>query len=536
MARTSAWRAILLVLTACAHAPELPETGPVQVDVLSFNDFHGRLLPGSDRIGGAAELAAMVEAHRTPSSIVVSAGDLVGASPLISSYFHDEPTVEVMNALGLDILGIGNHEFDEGVAELRRIQRGGPHPSLQATDAGFSGSKFRYLSANTVDGNGNLLFDPHHVVDVQGVPVGFIAVTLKGTKNIVPPVLGDIEFLDEAEAVAKWARDLQQRGVEAIIVLLHEGGYQDGGPNDCKNFRGPAMDIVARLPSAVDVVLAGHTHQTFVCRSEEGPWVASGGAYGRYLTKVGLTISRRTRDVVDRSVRNIEVSDVGGTPEVAEIVERYQREVASIADREVGTVETPVLRDPVGTGESPLGSVIADAQRRATKADLAFMNLGGIRDDLGQGKPDVNYGDLFRIQPFDNLLVTKRFTGEQVLQILEAQWGGTTEHGLFQVSETLRYCYAPEAPRGRKVVRDSVSIRGRALDPQAVYVVALNSYLAQKPPFNRGRAPAVYGKDVDALVAYVEAKSPVEPPALGRICQSSRETTVGARAPASNQR
>jgi 5'-nucleotidase len=502
----------------------------VQVDVLAFNDFHGRLDPGADGLGGAAELAALIQRQRTERSIVVSAGDLVGASPLVSSHFHDEPTIEVMNAIGLDLLGVGNHEFDEGIAELRRLQRGGPHPSLQSTSAGFSGSQFRYLSANTVDGTGSLMFDPYHVVEVDGVPVGFIAATLQGTKTIVPPVLGDIAFLDEVEAISRWVRVLEERGVHTIVVLLHEGGWQTGGPNDCTSFRGPALQITEQLPDTVDVVLAGHTHQAYVCRVEDGRWLASGGAYGRYLTRLRLTVSRETKDVAEVVIENLPVDGKAGrSPKVSKIVSRYEQRVAPIAGRPVGEVGRPVLRDPEPSGESPLGSVIADAQRRATKADLAFMNLGGIRDDLGQGARNVRYGDLFRIQPFDNLLVTKRFTGSQLLEILEAQWGGTDEHGLFQISSTLEYCYAPDAPPGAKVVAESVRVRGRALDPDAVYVVALNSYLAQKPPFNRGRAPAVYGKDVDALVAYVRERSPVEPPSPGRICRQPGSTARASR-------
>ncbi|MEM6366856.1 MAG: bifunctional metallophosphatase/5'-nucleotidase [Myxococcota bacterium] len=513
----------LLLLLSCAHGSP-PTEGTTQLELLSFNDFHGRLFSDASGQGGAAAMAAAIKRMRTDASLLVSAGDLVGASPLVSSHFHDEPTIQVMNEIGLDMLGVGNHEFDEGLAELLRLQRGGAHPSLEGTKRGFGGSQFRYLSTNTLDAEGELVFEPYHIVDVDGVQVAFLAATLEGTKDIVPPVLGDVEFLDEADSITQWVDVLKERGVEAFVVLLHEGGWHEGGPNECDRLYGPVVDVVDRLPQEIDVVLAAHTQQTFVCPRED-LLLASGGGYGRWITRVKLELSKATGDVVSARAENVPVlAKDGEDPRVAAIVQSYAERVEPIAARGVGLIAAPIRRDPIRTGESPLGSVIADAQRAATKADLAFMNLGGIRDDLGLEKDAVTYGDLFRIQPFDNRLVTKEYTGREILQILEAQWGGTNEHGLFQVSETLTYCYRPNGMPGAKIEAASVKVRGRQLEPDATYVVALNSYLAQKPPFDRGRGAVVHGKDVDALVDYVRTRTPLSPPAIGRICRQDGNT------------
>jgi 5'-nucleotidase len=509
----------LLLILSCAHAPGPREEGTTELDLLSFNDFHGRLYPDASGQGGAAALAAALARMRTDASLIVSAGDLVGASPLVSSHFHDEPTIQIMNEIGLDILGVGNHEFDEGLRELLRLQRGGAHPSLESTNRGFSGSQFRYLSTNTLDADGELVFDPYHIVEVDGVQVAFLSATLEGTKDIVPPVLGDVHFLDEADAIARWVDVLKERGVEAFVVLLHEGGWQEGDANQCERLYGPVVGVVDRLPQEIDVVLAGHTHQAYLCDRDD-LLLASGGAYGHWITRLKLRMSKETGDVVSVSAQNIPVFVKDGEdPQVAAIVDGYAKRVEPIAQQDVGRIAEPIRKDPVRTGESPLGSVIADAQRAATKADMAFMNLGGIRDDLGLEKRAVTYGDLFRVQPFDNRLVTKRYTGREILQILEAQWGASTEHGLFQVSETLTYCYRPDAMPGAKIDSGTVKIRGRRLEPDATYVVALNSYLAQKPPFDRGRGAVVHGKDVDALVDYVKAQTPLAPPSIGRICR-----------------
>jgi len=509
---------LLLLILSCAHGPS-PKEGTTALDLLSFNDFHGRLYPDASGQGGAAALAAALWRMRTDTSLIVSAGDLVGASPLVSSHFHDEPTIQVMNAIGLDILGVGNHEFDEGLRELLRLQQGGAHPSLESTQRGFGGSQFRYLSTNTLNAQNELVFDPYHIVEVDGVQVAFLGATLEGTKDIVPPVLGDVHFLDEADSIAQWVDVLKERGVEAFVVLLHEGGWQEGEPNECERLYGPVVDVVDRLPQEIDVVLAGHTHQAYVCPRDD-LLLASGGAYGRYVTKLKLQLSKKTKDVLRATAENVPVwAKDGEDAEVKAIVASYAEQVEPIAQRDVGRIAQPIRRDPSRTGESPLGSVIADAQRAATKADLAFMNLGGIRDDLGLEKRAVTYGDLFRIQPFDNRLVTKRYTGREILQILEAQWGASTEHGLFQVSATLTYCYRPDGMPGAKVEPTTVKVRGRQLEPDATYVVAMNSYLAQKPPFDRGRGAVVHGKDVDALVDYVKTKTPLAPPVIGRICR-----------------
>lgn len=506
---------LLLALVGCAGTQQVARE-PISLHILSFNDFHGRLLPDAKGRGGAAQMAQVIRTRMGPDSLLVSPGDLVGASPLISGHFHDEPTIEIMNALGLHVFAIGNHEFDEGIDELLRLHRGGPHPSGEATDAQFAGSRFRYLAANSVWEDGRTLFEPYEVRDVKGIPVGFIGLTLEGTAEMVAPSLDGLHFEDEVETTERYVAELQAQGVEAVVLLLHEGGHHDGGPNDCRSLSGPVVDIVKRLPKAVDLVLSAHTHQAYVCRVDGLP-VVSGGAYGRFVTEAHVELSPRTRDVVSVQVQNLPVyAEQPRDPQIASIVQRYQTRIARIAERKVGDVVTDIPREPFDTGESLLGSIIADAQREATEADLAFMNLGGIRDDLVRGP--ATYGQLFRIQPFDNQMVTLQFSGSELIDILQGQWTVEGEFGLFQISNTLQYCWDPAKPNGQKIDESSVRVRGEALDPERTYVVAVNSYLARKSPFNRGRHPTIHLKDVEAFERWVQAQSPLQPPEPGRIC------------------
>jgi 5'-nucleotidase len=253
---------------------DTPEPQEVKLRILAINDFHGNIATSSDAFGGVGRvdyLAANIAAARAgaDNSVFVSAGDLIGASPLISALFHDEPTIEAMNLMGLDFNGVGNHEFDKGPAELSRMQQGGPHP--EADDMGgepFSGAGFQFLAANVIDDStGSTIFPPYAVRGFQGIEVAFIGLTLEGTPRIVARsgVTG-LSFLDEAETVNSLVPRLREEGIEAMVVLVHQGGFSDGGRNDCgAGLDGPIAEVVARLDPAVDLVIAGHTNDEFVC-------------------------------------------------------------------------------------------------------------------------------------------------------------------------------------------------------------------------------------------------------------------------------
>jgi len=520
--RNLRWAGLLGVgVVACATtAPApAPRTKVLPLRLLSFSDFHGRLLPDDDGHGGAARLAGLIERHRDDDTLVVSPGDLVGASPIVSAHFSDEPTIEVMNRIGFDLFAVGNHEFDEGYEELLRLRDGDP-------ESGFEGSDFPYLGANIHLGDGEPVFEPYRVIDHDGVPVAFIGLTLEETAEIVAPDLGSVRFADEVQTVERYVRELGAKGIEAFVILLHEGGWQAGGPNECVDFEGPVRAIVEAMPDAVDVVLSGHTHQSYVCEID-GKLVTAGGSNGRLLTRIDLELSPRTKDIVRSSAKNLPVDAAAPEhPEVAHYVDEVSRRIEQVARRVVGRTAEPLSRDPLETGESLLGSFIADAQRAATEADVAITNLGGIRSDLGTGGSEVTFGDLFRVQPFGNRMVVIEMTGRELVYMLESQWEEVGERGVYQVSSSLQYCWSEPGPTGSRILESTVRIGGERLDPDALYTLALNSYLANKPPFAAAPRRTVEGSDVEALERFVEKRSPIAPPEPGRICRAPGPTTA----------
>ena len=301
---------------------EAGTSGPqeVQLRILAINDFHGNIATSSDRFGGVGRadyLAANIAHARAgaENSVFVSAGDLIGASPLISALFQDEPTILAMNLMGLDFNGVGNHEFDEGPAELSRMQQGGPHPNTDDNDGEtFKGADFQFLAANVVDDRtGNTLFPPYGIRDFQGIKVAFIGLTLQGTPGIVARsgVTG-LTFLDETETVNALVPQLRAQGIEALVVLVHEGGFSDGGMNDCgTGLEGPIARVVARLDPAVDLVIAGHTNDEFVCEVG-GKWVTMADNAGRLFTVIDATLRRDTGDLTVERASNLPNSQDGG--------------------------------------------------------------------------------------------------------------------------------------------------------------------------------------------------------------------------------
>ncbi|MGY1594867.1 bifunctional metallophosphatase/5'-nucleotidase, partial [Geodermatophilus sp. SYSU D00708] len=446
----------LVALGVGVVAPAGAAPPPVEVQLLALNDFHGNLEPPSGSGGrvqtgvnadgtpqtvdaGGAEylatqLADLAEQQREDNTITVAAGDLIGASPLLSAAFHDEPTIESLGLAGLDYASVGNHEFDEGSAELLRIQDGGCHPVDGCADGTpYEGADFQYLSANAfVTETGEPLLPPYAVHRVQGVDIGFIGMTLEGTGAIVSAEgTAGLEFRDEVETANRLAAELQSQGVEAIVVLLHEGGAQTGenawDVNGCTGLTGPVVDIAAGMDDAIDVVLSGHTHQAYNCEID-GKLVTSGSSFGRLVTDVDLTLDRATGDVLTAAAENVIVRrDVAADPAQTALIARYREALGPIASEVVGTAAVDLTRtqEPLLDGaESALGNVIADAQLAATDdeagAVAAFMNPGGVRADLLAG--EVTYEEAFTVQPFANNLVTLDLTGAQLQCLLEQQF------------------------------------------------------------------------------------------------------------------
>lgn len=547
--------AALLALAGCATAPQpappaptapAAATGPVRLRLLALNDFHGNLKPppGGVRVadpadpqrritipaGGAAHLATLLDTLRADASnhVFVAAGDLVGATPLLSSLFRDEPTVEALNLMGLALSAMGNHELDRGPADLLRLQNGGCHPTDGCKGPQpYAGARFQYLAANTVvQATGKTLFPPYALRSFQGIPVAFIGVTLKGTAAIVTPSgTAGLRFGDEADAVNALVPELQRQGVQAMVLLIHEGGLPTGEYNECPGISGAIVDINKRLHKAVDVVLSGHTHRSYNCVLEGRP-VTSAGSYGTLLTQMDLVLDPVTRDVSSAKAQNhiVATEKFAPHPKLAELVATYERLVKPLAQRPVTRLGAAFSTRANDAGDSPLGNLIADAQLAATRAagaQVAFMNPGGVRAPLGgEGKLDVVYEDVFSVQPFYNQLVTLTISGEQLMQLLERPLSGARARPLHH-SRGLTYTWDAARPAGQRLLRETVRLDGRPVTPDQAVRVTANNFIADGGDNinvlrqGRDRQPGLI--DVDALENYLKANPGLAPDAAPRI-------------------
>ena len=459
---------------------------------------------------------------------MTSSGDLIGASPLLSALFHDEPTIEAFNRLGLELNAVGNHEFDEGSDELERMQYGGCHPVDGCQDGdGFDGASFRFLAANVVrSSTGQTIFPPYAIKQFDGVKVGVIGMTLQGTPEIVTPSgVAGLEFRDEADTVNALVPELKRQGVETIVVLLHEGGAQAGLLNSCTGIAGVVVDIVRRTSPEVDAFLTGHTHQAYNCVID-GRVVTSASSFGKLLTDVDLTIDRATGEATRISANNVVVTrDVAKDPAQSAIVDKYRALSAPLASRVIGTTSAAITRDVTPAGESSLGDVIADSQLESTVpigfggAQIAFMNPGGIRADVDAGP--VTYAEAFTVQPFGNTLVTLSLTGAQIERMLKQQWQSPTLTRILQPSRGFSYSFDPARPIGDRVNPASLRLGGVPIDPAATYRVTVNNFLADGGDgftvLREGASRLGGALDLDALAAYFAAHSPVAPGARDRI-------------------
>ncbi|MEW2448832.1 bifunctional metallophosphatase/5'-nucleotidase [Streptomyces parvulus] len=542
------------------------------VQLLSFNDLHGNLEPpagSSGRVtevqpdgttktvdaGGAEYLATHLREARKGNrySVTAAGGDMVGASPLLSGLFHDEPTIEALNQLDLDVTSVGNHEFDEGAKELARLQKGGCHPTEGCyTDKRFKGADFPYLAANVLDEKTRKpILKPYWVWKKNGVKVGFIGVTLEGTPNIVSAEgVKGLSFKDEVETINKYAKELQRQGVKSIVALIHEGGfpastsynYDCDAPGAGDGVSGPIVDIAKNITPQVDALVTGHTHNAYVCTIPDPAgkprMVTSAASFGRLYTDTTLTYDRRTGDIARTSVKSanhVVTRDVPKAPDMTRLIDKWGTLAAPIGNRAVGHISADVSRD--GT-ESPLGDLIADAQlaygrSQDPETDLALMNPGGIRAPLtyaasgAEGDGVVTYAEGFTVQPFANTVNLKDYTGAQLVQVLKEQVSGPNEAApkILQISSGLTYTLDLAKTGADRVVADSIRLNGAPLDPSATYRVASNSFLAGGgdgfPTLNQGANELVGADDLAALEQYLTANSsatdPIEPPAADRI-------------------
>ena len=507
--------------------PATAQQGTIKAKIVGFNDFHGNLqspgtfgrntgVPSAERppVGGADYLAGYVAQVKAANrhTAIVGAGDFIGATPLISALFFDEPAVETLNRIGLDFIAVGNHEFDRGSAELKRLQSGGCKLTNGLTDPNscrgaevgtpvpFEGARFQWLSANVIEkATGKPLLPPVGIRRFGTASVAFIGMTLEGTPGIVTPTgVAGLEFKDEAETVNALVPKLRRAGIEAIVVLLHQGGFQGGAGNN-SDINGCVGDlagselagIVARLDNAVDLVISGHTHAAYNCSAttlDNGTTarptglpnatgrlvpVTSASAFGRVLTEVDIEIDRRTKDIVavrplnrlvDRTLAGVKPDE-----KVKAIVDAYNLLQAPLANSVIGAITQDLPNTANAAGEQPAGLMIADAQLAATQpaalggAVMAFMNPGGVRNPgflfagsaAGEGNGNITYGEAFTVQPFGNSLVTMTLTGQQLKDLLEQQFPGCLGQGtrrILQISNGVRYSVSESAAPCSKVV------------------------------------------------------------------------------------
>jgi 5'-nucleotidase len=538
-----------LAFCAFASSSTAQSPAPVELRILAINDFHGNLKPppGGIRIddpadkgkkvmfpaGGAEHMATLVKQLRDghKNNVFVAAGDLIGASPFLSAMFHDEPTIESLSLMGLAISAVGNHEFDEGKDELLRMQNGGCHKEDGCKGPHrFEGAKFHYLAASTfLKESVKTLFPPYEIRTFDGIPVAFIGLTLKGTPEIISPAAAaGLEFRDEADTVNALVPELKAKGVEAIVVLIHEGGYPTGNYNECPAISGAIVDIVKKFDKAVDVVISGHTHQAYICEID-GRLVTSADKFGTLVTAIDLKLDPVTRDVISAKAGNTIVrTSLAKDPEQTALIESYEKVAAPIANRRGGTITATLSRVPNLTGESVLGDVVADAQLAATQsaanggAVMAFTNPGGIRTDIVMKDGGaVSYADAFAAQPFRNRLVTLTLTGAQIREMLEQQWRDPARPRILQVSKGISYSWDATKPYGEHVDAASIKLNGAAIEPAKNYRVTVNDYLALGGDgfvlLKDGGAPQYGIYDDEALFGFFGANSPVTPGAPTRI-------------------
>jgi len=535
----------------------------IRLQVLGINDFHGHLertTPGSidgTPAGGAeflaAKLAQLRQGHKF--SLTVAAGDLIGGSPAFSGLFHDEPAVESLNAMKLDVSSVGNHEFDEGVTELLRMQQGGCHPvdGCYFPDAPYAGADFKWLAANVFsEATGQTPLPPYWIKRVNNVDVAFIGMTLEATDTLVAAAgIQGWRFADEAETANALVPILKAQGVEAIVVLLHEGGSQTPPPGDinaCAGISGPIVAINNALDPAIDAIVTGHTHLPYNCRLSDPAGqpriVTSAYSFGRVVSELNLVLDKRTKDVrrhLSTATNHLVDQTLAPDPLQTAILAKWQPLYEAAGNTPVGTITASILRggDPPGSDrgvESAAGNLVADAQLWATSAglaDVAFMNPGGVRSDLtypesaGEGDGVVTYGEAFTFQPFGNTLITYPMTGAQIVAVLQEQCqpaGSSRPILLLGVSTGFTYDLATTVDAGvcTSIAVSNVRLHGVPLDLAATYRVTVNNFLADGGDsfgtFATITAPRLDGgNDLQALVNYLGTFSPVAPPPTDRV-------------------
>ncbi|WP_156840687.1 bifunctional metallophosphatase/5'-nucleotidase [Novosphingobium aquimarinum] len=559
--------ALAIFVAACAtpqtalRSPDQANTEPVEVGLIAINDFHGALEPPKAAVmapdgmggqivvpaGGAAWLASAVDSIKAKhaNTVVVAAGDLTSASQIASSLYLDEPAVGVMNRIGLEFNAVGNHEFDRGQAELKRLQNGGCDKHTTRAPCAiepFPGANFKYLSASTFTADGKTLFPATGIKSfgegARKVTIGFVGLSLKGVPLLVSAdAVRGLTFGDEADAINRAVPLLKAQGADAVVVLIHQGGRTTGqNPNGCDGLSDEIVPILDRLDPRVDVVVSGHTHWSYVCEyagaGRTSPLLlTSAGVYGELVTDITLTIDPATDRVLSKQAQNVIVQSEGYSggrgvventdrvprfaprADVAAYVGKYVAAARAFADAPIGKLSGPAEKPgslQANTG-GVLGNLIADAQLAATQSEgavIACTNPFGIRAAfVPTADGSVSFGQAYAVQPFNNQLMTMTVTGEQIRAAFEE---GLDDDGAQQVLAPSRgfvVTYDMARPAGSRVL--SLMLDGKPLDPQARYRVTMAKFLADGgdgyATFTKGTDRVLGPVDIDALQSWIAA-------------------------------
>ena len=531
-----------LLLAGCANAPVAPPA-PIEINLVALNDFHGQLeaqervisAPGEARrtmrVGGIATIGGALNAWRAedPELLLVGAGDLLGATPALSSIWADEPTIEALNLLGLRLSSVGNHEFDRGSSELLRQQNGGcasPSPARACKLRGrFEGAKFAYLSSNVVHASdGQPLLPAYRIETVKGVKIAFIGAVLQDTQNLVSKNgIAGLQFLNEVETVNRWAAEIKRaHAVSAMVLLIHEGGTtpEQFDKVDCDQLKGPIVDIVSRLDPAIRLVISAHSHQGYLCKVD-GRVVTQAASMGQVLTRIKMQVDPHTLALRDIAVRNVTMAQDSFAPDaaLAKFLTDLKIRSDAVLTRPVARLAVPHISNRIdAAGASPLGDVASDAQLTATRplgAQLVFINHKSIRVALESGPDGASYAQVAATHPYGNTLILMTLTGAQIRALLEQQsWleaDSKTGRRTLQIAEGFTYRWDAAQPLGQRVVAGSMLLNGVALADAQRYRVSVNSYLAQGGDgftvFKEGSERSDTGiLDLDAIIDYLGAR------------------------------
>ncbi|MBT2640982.1 bifunctional 2',3'-cyclic-nucleotide 2'-phosphodiesterase/3'-nucleotidase [Bacillus sp. ISL-41] len=492
---------------------------PIGLQLLGINDFHGQLDTYNSKInaGGVEYLAAYLKEREAenPNTLMLHAGDAVGASSPVSALLQDEPTIKILNELGFDAGTVGNHEFDEGVEEMMRLIDGGAHPKTVDKYGVFEGANFPYVAANVVDKvTGENILEPYTVIDVNGIPVGVIGVALSDTPNIViPSAVQDVQFTDETEAINLYTEELKAQGVETIVVLAHNPSFSKMDGSDAGE---ELVEIARNVDDEVDVLLGGHNH-AYTNTKVDGKIVVQSYSSGTAFSDVDLLINPVTKDVMVGKSEIVTTyrDQIEPDAEIKAMLDTYVADVAPILNEVIGTSLSYISRDTSASGESAMGNLVADAMRWETGTDFAFMNSGGVRADIDAG--EITWKEAFTVQPFGNDLVKMNVTGEVIKTLLEQQWGSKVR--IMPISG-LKVTYDDSRAAGDRIVSITKN-DGTPVEMDQTYSITVNNYMA-----GGGDGYAILATitdktidvvDLDALVNYIKAHGEVNPQIEGRV-------------------